>query len=265
MILLVFEGQKEEPKIMATIKSLFFKEEDQLLCSYGTDTYTLWKDVLSHSENGYDADVFTIVKERMHTRGDYSLDKYDSHQIDSIYLFFDFDPQTSLGLDTLIPAIKSIVNTFNNPMEQGEIYISYPMVEALYCENIINDKEFISSVVTIEDCHSFKTWARKYDFDLKRDNLLLMTNKDGIITEDPDEVRLSGLKKSWLSLISMNSIKANAICNDDFSNPSYVLNIRQDKIFDHQISDYVEKSNTVAILSSFPLFLFEYFHGNGEI
>lgn len=95
MILLIFEGQKEEPQIMTTIKTLFFgRGKEQLLCSYGTDTYTLWRDIKLYTEDGYDVDVFQIVKERMHSRGDYSLDVYDSYSIDSIYLFFDYDPQT---------------------------------------------------------------------------------------------------------------------------------------------------------------------------
>ena len=77
MILFIFEGQVEEPKIMATIKQLFLSNiEEQLLCSFGSDTYTLWKDIVEYQKNGYEVDVFNIVKERLHSRGDYSLDKY---------------------------------------------------------------------------------------------------------------------------------------------------------------------------------------------
>ena len=59
MILFIFEGQVEEPKIMATLEQLFLNRiEEQLICSYGADTYTLWKDIVE-----YIIDKFFLLKE----------------------------------------------------------------------------------------------------------------------------------------------------------------------------------------------------------
>lgn len=266
MILLVFEGQKEEPKIMATVKTLFFNGgEGQLLCSYGTDTYTLWKDVQDHIKDGYEADVFQIVKERMHSRGDYSLDAFDSHDIESIYLFFDYDPQNSkLGLPRINTAISSIIETFNDAMDQGQIYISYPMVEALYCENTIPDASFMSAIVTIPDCHDFKNWSKQFYVSQHRECVKFGANKSGEVTESYAEDRFNDLKQKWIKLVRMNSTKANIICNNNPTLPEDVSLISQARIFQHEISDYENRNNSVSILSSFPLFLFDYFHGNGE-
>lgn len=165
MILLIFEGQKEEPQIMTTIKTLFFgRGKEQLLCSYGTDTYTLWRDIKLYTEDGYDVDVFQIVKERMHSRGDYSLDVYDSYSIDSIYLFFDYDPQNKkLGLQRLNKAVSELIDTFNNPMDNGQLFISYPMAEAVYCEDSIPSDAFMTATVSLNDCHGFKDWIKNYN------------------------------------------------------------------------------------------------------
>lgn len=62
----------------------------------------------------------------------------------------------------------------------------------------------------------------------------------------------------------MNATKANYICNARKSVPTDVNMITQKSVFYHELSDFVEKNNEVSILSSFPMFLFEYFHGCGD-
>lgn len=266
MILLVFEGQKDEPIIMATIKALFFhKEEEYVLCSYGTDTYSLWKEVSGHIANGYEADVFQIVKAKAISRGDHSLDKYDSYEFEAIYLFFDYDPQNAkLGLPKINTAVTSIIKTFNDPMDSGQIFISYPMVEALYCEDCFPDTNFMSATVALNNCRGFKRWSKKYYVSTNKECVRFRANRQGEIKESINEVRNDDLKKKWIELIKMNSAKANLICNNDANVPANVSQIPQSLIYQQEYEDYVTKNDTVSILSSFPLFLFEYFHGNGD-
>lgn len=39
-MLLILEGRNTEPPVVATIRQLYFADnQDQLVCSYGTDTY----------------------------------------------------------------------------------------------------------------------------------------------------------------------------------------------------------------------------------
>ena len=266
MILLVFEGLKDEPIIMATIKALFFKkEEEYVLCSYGTDTYSLWKEVRDHIATGYEVDVFQIVKAKAISRGDHTLDRYDSYEFEAIYLFFDYDPQnTKLGVTKIGTALTSIIRTFNNPMDRGQIYISYPMIEALYCEDCVPDATFMSATVTLNNCHGFKTWSKKYSFSKNKEHLRFRANRQGEIKEPINKLRYDDLKRKWIELIKMNSAKANLICNNDANMPTDVSQIPQSLIYQHEYEDYVTKTDTVSILSSFPLFLFEYFHGNGD-
>lgn len=266
MILFIFEGQVEEPKIMATIKQLFLSRiEEQLLCSFGSDTYTLWKDIVEYQKSGYEIDVFNIVKARLHSRGDYSLDKYYSHQIESIYLFFDYDPQNrTISSDKLNQAIDYMVNTFSDSMNQGQIYISYPMIEAIYSENSSSDDAYISYCVPINECKS-KAWCESYEYGRKRLKVLFKTNNDNVITEPLTENRISELKNTWINLIRQNAIKANFISNGKKCLPEDMSDIEQGKIFVGLLDKFVNTKSSIAILSSFAIFLYDYFHGNGEI
>ena len=266
MILFIFEGQVEEPKIMATIKQLFLSNiQEQLLCSFGSDTYTLWKDIVEYQKNGYEVDVFNIVKERLHSRGDYSLDKYYSHQIESIYLFFDYDPQNrTISPDRLNQAIDDMVNLFSDSMNKGQIYISYPMIEAIYCENKSSDDSYVTYCVPIAECKT-KEWCESYEYGRKRLKVLFKTNSDNILIEPITEDRIAELRNTWINIIKHNAIKANVISNEKQGLPEDISDIEQSKIFEGQLEKFVKANSSVAILSSFAIFLYDYFHGNGEI
>lgn len=265
MILLVLEGQKEEPKIMATIKSLFFdRGKEHVLCSYGTDAYTLWKDIKEHTESGYDVDVFRIVKNRMQSRGDHSLDAYDSYSVDAIYMFFDYDPQNDkVGLQRLNTVVSELIEMFDDPMENGQIFISYPMAEALYYENDIPSDAFMSATVPLRNCRGFKSWANRYYIARCRNAILGNRNKQ-LCTAEQAKDTFCELKRKWTELVRMNTAKANLICNGNKSLPTDVAMITQSSIFQHELSDFVDSKDAVSILSAFPMFLFEYFHGGGD-
>ena len=265
MILLVFEGQVGEPKVMATLQHLYFSDAaNHLLCSYGTDTYTLWKDVKRHDLDG-EADVFAIVKERLHSRGDYSLDQYSSYQIESVYLFFDYDPQNNtIPPELLNQAIDEMVALFDDPMDKGKIFISYPMLEGLFCLNTIPDAAFFNSVVSLADCHGFKGWCQQFFYRKNPELLIYKTDRDGSIIGDPSAQKKELLEK-WNALVVMTAVKANLICHGALAAPDNVENIYKKDIFRHQINDYVIPNACISILSAFPLFLFDYFHGNGIV
>ena len=68
-----------------------------------------------------------------------------------------------------------------------------------------------------------------------------------------DEVR-----HNWELLKDQNVRKANFICNGQNAMPSRKEDIAQNKLFVAQKEKYVDKDDSVAILNSFPIFLFEY-------
>lgn len=56
-----------------------------------------------------------------------------------------------------------------------------------------------------------------------------------------------------------NIRKVNFICNDKFDYPVSQNLINQEMIFKNQKEKFVIKEDSISILSSFPLFLYEYF------
>ena len=267
MILLVFEGVKEEPKIMQTVKELFFKDNpDMVQCAYGSDTHTFVKEVKELQEDDGEVDIFNVVKSRMNRRGDTSLNDFISSQFEATYLFFDYDPQNkTVSLSRLNEEISEIIDVLSDSSENGMIFISYPMVESLYCLNSTSDPNFCNYTVSIDHLHKGKSWAMEYDFYRKRHNVILKTDNLGNIEEkDNTPERVSSLKEIWNDLILVNTSKANFICNDKYTPPRHIEDITTKGIFKKQLEKYVLKDKNVPVLSAFPLFLFEYFHGNGD-
>ncbi|MCF0195390.1 MAG: hypothetical protein HUK00_09490 [Bacteroidaceae bacterium] len=270
MILLIFEGNNEEPKIMATIKALFFPSEEQVHCSYGHDTASLYAEIKKHQESEFEEpDVFEIVKEALHRRNEHSLDKYKSHQFDSIYLFFDYDPQNDLGIEVVNERIEKVIELFSEPTDKGKMFVSYPMIEALYCEDSLPDKTFVDATVSLADCHDFKQWCRRYIIACNKELILYRTyrDKDGkylIVDKDNTPERKEQLTATWISLVKENVMKANFICNDVKSSDVAVDAIGQGSIFSNELAKLIIPKKEVGILSAFALFLYDYFHGNGD-
>ena len=267
MILFVFEGKVTEPKVMATLQHLYFPDAaNQILCYYGTDTYTLWKDIKEHEANGYEADIFSIVRQRIQKTGDHSLDKYKSYQIESVYLFFDYDPQNrTISAERLNHAVEDMILQFCDPMDKGKIFISYPMLEGLFCLSSIPDSSFNRVCVQLDDCHGFKAWCKCFPFARKPEMLLLNTDRFGNIKETISDERKRDLLEKWNDLVMMTAEKANFICSGVAAYPNDVEAIPQIKIFQHERDDFVIQKSSISVLSASPLFLFDYFHGNGAL
>ena len=66
------------------------------------------------------------------------------------------------------------------------------------------------------------------------------------------------MKHNWEMLKLQNVSKANYICNDKYEMPENKEDISQDKLFVAMKQKFVDVNQTVAILNSFPIFLFEY-------
>ncbi len=66
------------------------------------------------------------------------------------------------------------------------------------------------------------------------------------------------VRRNWHLLIQQNVSKANFIVSDRNEMPVVKDEINQIAIFEGQKSKYVGVDETVAILNSFPLFVYEY-------
>ena len=176
-------------------------------------------------------DLFTIIKEKLQSSGNDELNDISRGQVPEIYLFFDYDGHAT---NADLGKLQKILELFNNETENGKLYVSYPMVEA-----IKHLKEGMDFKEIIEESNSSYKELVSQNCDQHLMNLTTLTIND------------------WNRMIQEHSKKANFVVNDDFSFPNFI--IEQSEIFNHQKEKFIEPHNKVAVLASFPLFLLDYY------
>lgn len=262
MILFVFEGKADKTYFEA-IKRLFFPAKSEtFLCTYNSNIYSLYTKLKSHDalKEMLEVDTVSVLKEILLEKGDETLKDIREDEVSEIYLFFDYDFQEdSRTLEENNSRLSELLGYFTDETGRGKLYINYPMVESLRYTKELPDNNYWQYTVTRQMCQEENFKHQVHEFSFYKSNLeyLVLTIKpaddDAKIQQKADTA-----KTNWLHLVTMNTSKANYICNDKNELLDEVNN--QQDIFDSQLSKYVNTEECkVAILNAFPLFLFDYF------
>lgn len=250
MILFVFEGEEREPGLFRTLERLFFKKQDYIICSFGNNIYELYQQMQSY---GADGEFVDVLKEYLAKKGDETLSGIRSSQISEVFLFFDYDFQNSqLPLEEMNKRLELMFEMFNEETGNGKLYINYPMVESIRYTKELPDDNYVNYIVSRSECRNFKRLANEFCRYENLDYIILKPQ------EKPGKERYTFVKDNWNSLVDMNVRKANFMVTGHHVMPSDKLVIGQRQVFDAQLENYVRVNESVAILNSFPLFLFEY-------
>ncbi|MEN9998849.1 MAG: hypothetical protein RI922_1839 [Bacteroidota bacterium] len=227
-ILFVFEGECTEKNIVSSFSQHFVNESTVIYCAYCQEVYQLHKE-LSEDE---DLDLFLLLKEKPANEG--TLSSFKKDDFAEIYLFFDYDGHATKAEDE---KITELLNAFDNETERGKLYLSYPMVESI---RHLNDKI------------DFKDVTVKAKENIRYKNLV---NSEGheIYRQHPSKLTYT----LWCEIIVQHLYKMNFIVSDNFSFPESI--IEQKVIFDHQLAKYIKPYELVAVLSSFPPFILDYY------
>lgn len=226
-ILFIFEGNRTENQIFDNLKRYFANQNTIVECAFCSDIYQLYNKISADE----DLDIFTILKNRPQNVD--LLSPYKRTDFAEIYMFFDYDGHVPIANDE---NIKSLLKTFNEETEFGKLFISYPMVEAI--------KHLSPSI----DFKNLKVKAKEK-----------INYKKIVGAEcDNDFQNLKGLSKdNWLEIIDCHLKKMNYNINDTYTLPtSYTPQI---DIFNKQLEKYINIDANVAVLSGFPVFLFDYY------
>lgn len=253
MILFVFEGAKREPDLFGAIETLFFQDKQSIVCSFGNNIYELYNELQSYEGDG---DIVSILKERYQGQANSPFkDDLRSSDFSEIYLIFDYDFQNkNLPLEVMNSQIEEMLALFNDETDNGRLYINYPMVESIRYTKTLPDKDFWTYVVTRKDCtdSSFKSLADSFSDYKSLDFLTLSARRPAT------EKEISSRLGNWSRLIAQNVSKANYLCCGENAIPEDKDVVNQLAVFDAQ-KRYLTSSESVSILSAFPLFLFDYF------
>lgn len=226
-ILFVFEGPKKEKQVADSIAKYFPNDNLVIHCAYCTTIYNLYNKI-SQDE---DLDTFSLLKEIPFNKE--TLEQYNRTDFAEVYLFFDYDGHSSSADDK---KLFDILELFSEETEFGKIFINYPMLESLkhYSDNV----EFKGAKVKAKENIDYKKLVNRE------------CNKDLIDFNNYT-------KEIWKLLIEIHLKKMNFIVTEDYSLPEdYIL---QKDIFSQQLEKYINIDSTIAVLNSFPIFLYEYY------
>jgi hypothetical protein len=228
-ILFVVEGKNNEKYIIDNLTKFFIHEgaTTSLICAYCAEIYQLYRAL----DSDPDLDLFMLLKEMKQNRE--ILKSFKSSDFGTIYLFFDYDGHSTLANDE---ALHKALLLFNDETNLGKLFVSYPMVEALkhYSDTI----DFKELKVKAKENIGYKEMAAK------------------TATKELNYFKSYTLE-TWLQLLELHLKKMNHIVTNNYSLPSEQH--AQDVILAHQIQKYISIDETVAVLSSFPIFLLDYY------
>ena len=238
-IAIISEGEKTEKQIINNLERNFTAFSNKIIfLSYKANIYNLFREI----EEDEDIDIINLLKERQIKANEVREDvqeidvsNINSDDISQIYLFFDYDGHTENASDE---EIVKMLNKFDNETENGKLYISYPMVEAL--KHLKKDKL---------DINNYLVEAKT------------RINYKNFVSQNTDYENLVNLTKgNWLFIISENLKRCLfllEIININYEIYSNMIN--QESIFNKQLNKYISKEEKVLVLSAFPFFLIEYF------
>ncbi|GBU28814.1 hypothetical protein R84B8_02376 [Treponema sp. R8-4-B8] len=244
-ILLIFEGEIIEGQIFKSIEKYFFPASNgqQIIrSSFKAEIYQLWNEV----KDDVNLDIVEVLKQRP----DSDIRDIDRRNVSEVHLFFDHDGHSHS--DTMSPQdynemINKLLNTFNNEFEQGKLWLSYPMTEAIkHCtnnpadcfkdafldmSNNINYKNIIDKISNYKDIKKYdeNTWHYLTIINIQRTFCLVNNTYETV--SDYQSI------KHW------------------FENNAIIIKQIQEK----QYKNFILPKNQIVALSPFPLFLINYF------
>ena len=160
-IAIIVEGVSREPVYWNSLSNAFFsaksKKIDFICLPADKNIYMLWKQLQA---DNFDTDIIEIVREEC-PQSCQNLKGLARKNFQEIYLFFDFDPQqrnlsenSATNFQTIL---KDMMKTFDNETDNGKLYISYPMAEAL--RDIVEHDcaAYYRCVISMSDLFEYKS------------------------------------------------------------------------------------------------------------
>lgn len=235
----IVEGEVREPQIINNISKVFFSHGNFriLVLSAEENIYMLWKKL---KEDDFETDIIEVLRESNDNIRK-QLEGLSRDDFSEVYLFFDYDThQTNLGKADDADVVKQMLESFDNETENGKLYISYPMAEALrdYKPGICGDRS--ACFVEITDMKEYKNASaaravnlefKKYDYEI------------------------------WKNIIDIFAMRVSCLFGsaDTLEYADYSMKIDPYEVYVREENERHGKG--VFVLSAFPEFLVDYFGG----
>lgn len=249
-ILFVFEGRRTEKIITDRLFKYILNDNQIIRCVFEAEIYQLYKKL---EEDEY-LDIFNLIKNR-NNDNQITLREYNRNDFAEIYLFFDYDAHATQADDG---TLEKMLTLFDNETNNGKLYISYPMVESIrHIEDFESFRE-LTAMCKGANCQHID-YCEEKDECLNRPHYKTIVGNKSIL-------RLKNMnsytRETWMRLIAIHISKMNYIVNNEYEYPSKLES--QLNIFINQFEKYINKRcPTVSVLSSFPIFVLDYYGIDG--
>lgn len=234
----IVEGDREK-ELFENIKQFFFatKKIKFVTLPAEQNIYMLWKTL---KDDEYQTDIVEVLKEKVGTANDL-LAGIERKEIDEVFLIFDFDRhQDNLPHDVSPDEVlDEMLRIFCDETDQGKLYISYPMIEAIRDWSWDKCNAFYKCALKFSEFGEYKTRSAE-------NNPNVIIGHYGV-----DEWR-NIFKVFVMRLRCLFELQQ--VPSQDF----YRKNITPYNIYLKQKAKYINK-NQAFILSFVPEFLLDYF------
>ena len=245
--LFVLEGAWAEGKMIDSLERHFLGDRFAVRCVYDAEIYQLYKQLKA---DDFALDIVNVLKERSPENAEI-LRRYNRDSFAGVYLFFDYDGHSTLADDEKLVEMLSF---FDNETENGLLYVSYPMVEAI--RHYRDMDSFKSLIVKCKrDKCPFLPCCTEKEVCLKEPHYKTWVSQDS-------RPQLSNLNKYnfeiWKELIEAHLCKMNDLVYGGFVIPDKIVS--QLEVFNKQLEKYISKKcPSVSVLSAFPMFVLDYY------
>lgn len=235
----IVEGEDRDYRFIREMTDVFFKgrfESITICLPAEQNIYMLYNKLM---EDQFETDLVELLREDNDLAKE-ALNGIDRQSIDEIYLFFDYDiHQDNLptGQDPQ-EVLEKMLKVYDNETENGKLFISYPMVEALY---------------DYQDDYCEPYSSCRFPLDLIKD----YKKKSGL--NNPHASHHLSCYEDWCMVLAIFGLRVQCLFDIEKMDYSFYLNSVSVKSIFHRQRDYISKYNSVFVLSAFPEFLLDYF------
>jgi len=262
MILFVFEG-KDDNSIMGTVKALYSEAiAENVVCTYNNNIHQLYTKMKSDDgDPDFTESLLSVLQRRIGKNVCSDSEKIiasaNEDTFSQIFLFFDYEPQhhekgKAVDLPKLNQQLTEMLDFFDDETGNGKLYVSYPMVEALFYTKKLPDPDFYTYSIELDKSKGFKNQC--HEFSCYGNNDFLLYSRRELEDESSRRVEVA---ENWNSVNKQNIAKANYICTGVNAWPTLKDDVQQKNIFFGQLEKYVSIGQ-VSVLSAYPMFLLEY-------
>ena len=251
--LFVYEGSSAEPRYVDKLEKNFLGERVAIKCVYDAEIYQLYRQM---KDDDFAVDIVSVLKERS-AKNVEILKDYNRDSFAYIYLFFDYDGHSTMADDA---KIVEMLQFFDNETENGMLYISYPMVEAIrHYKDMDSFKELTAKC---KRGKNFEDMKCPYKKDCETLDECLQEPHYKTLSANTNNPQLNNINhydnEVWKVLIKNHVFKMNYLVNNSYSMPKDI--VAQSAIFESQYTKHINhKCPEVAVLSAFPIYVLDYY------